>query len=95
MERAIDRPLPHKDDIDKIFEREFDEKYTTSIGAVVDTFSSVPLINRYCDVLPCDKFTLPSVTWRRIDTNSGKIIVCLLLPIQSPIQYEICVSRQS
>lgn len=93
IERAVDRKQPNKEDIDKIAEREFNEKYkTVGPGAVIDHFSAISLLNRYCDILPRDQFTEPVVTWRRTDTKDGKIQVHILLPIQSPINDEITVS---
>lgn len=92
VERAIDRPQPIQDDIDQIHEKQYNEQYRTDIGAVVDYASAVSLMNRYCDILPSDHFTQPTVTWRRVRKPNGKYVVCILLPIQSPISYEIFVS---
>lgn len=92
VERAVDRVQPNKEDINKIAEREFNEQYRTVGGAVIDHFSAISLLNRYCDILPRDQFTEPVVTWRRTDTRDGKIHVHILLPIQSPISDEISVS---
>lgn len=92
VERAVDRMQPNKDEINKIAEREFNEQYRTNGGAVIDHFSAISLLNRYCDILPRDQFTEPVVSWRRTDTKDGKIQVHILLPIQSPINDEISVS---
>lgn len=92
VERAVDRVQPHQDDINKIAEREFNEEFKTDGGAVIDHFSAISLLKRYCDILPSDQFTDPIVTWRRTDTNEGKIQVHIQLPIQSPISDEISVS---
>lgn len=89
--RAVDRMLPNKDDINKIAEREFNEQYKTAGGAVIDHFSAISLLNRYCDILPRDQFTEPVVSLRRTDSKDG-IQVHILLPIQSPISDEISVS---
>lgn len=92
MEKAIDRPPPNQDDIDEMLEKTINEQYNSRTGATIDYHSAISILNRYCDLLPRDSFTMPTVTWRRIDKPDKKIIVCILLPIQSPVNYEICVS---
>lgn len=84
-----------QDDIDKMLENQYNEQYRTETGAEVDYLSAISLVNRYCDVLPSDQFTMPTVTWRRVDKSNGNCVVCLQLPIQSPISYEIFVSTRS
>lgn len=50
--------------------------------------SSVSLVNRYCQTLPADQFTLSAVTWNQEQTKEGTV-VRILLPIQSTINTEI------
>lgn len=91
MEKAVDRQMPHKDDIDKAIEQRCNERYTTEKGAAVDYFSAISLVNRYCASLPSDIFTKPAIQWGIVkDTN---FMVNILLPIQSPCKDEIRVRQ--
>lgn len=85
--------MPHQDDIDKVMEQKYNEKYSTSEGAVVDYFSAIALVNRYCASLPCDIFTRPAIEWSAVPKQT--FMVSIFLPIQSPCRDEIRVSLSS
>ncbi|XP_031624659.1 endoribonuclease Dicer-like [Contarinia nasturtii] len=87
--KAIDRPPPMQDDIDRAIELKYNEKFTTPKGATVDYNSTAGLINRYCGSLPHDMFTVPAVQWEETIDKNGKYIGSLMLPIQSPIKEKI------
>lgn len=93
MDKAVDRPEPLQDDIEKIVTDRINETYKTCTGAAVDYFSSISLLNRYVMSLPVDFFTKSTVEWRRINKEHGKMIVAINLPLQSPIKHEIFVSE--
>lgn len=91
MDKAVDRPPPLQDDIDKAIEKKYNEEYKTSKGAIVDYYSAIALVNRYCISLPSDMFTNPVPIWESQTINGG-ISVSIWLPIQSPLKNEIKVS---
>lgn len=94
VEKAVDRPPPLQDDIDKAAEMEYNETFRTERGATVDYFSAISLVNRYCMSLPQDVFTIPAIQWshKKDDVRPSWFIVSVLLPIQSPLKHEIRVS---
>lgn len=95
VERAVDRPLPHKDDIDKATEQKYNEVLTTKKQATCDYLSSISLLNRYCTSLPRDQFTDPLPQWEEISVKGAlknNFVVKIILPIQSPMREEIQVS---
>lgn len=63
--------------------------YFTSKGAKLDALSGIQLLNRYCMGMPRDAFTNTNVMWERIDLKDGKIVVEVLLPLQSTIREKI------
>lgn len=91
VERAVDRPPPLQDDIDKATEQKYNEIYQTSKGATADYFSSISLVNRYCTSLPRDEFTEVLPQWE-LNTENDKFQVTIYLPIQSQLRNEIIVS---
>lgn len=91
VDRAVDRPPPLQEDIDKAVEQKYNEVYTTVKGAVVDYFSAISLVNRYCTSLPRDEFTEPVPQWDLI-SDKNLITVSILLPIQSTVRHKIYVS---
>lgn len=96
VERAVDRPLPQQDDIDKAIEQKFNETLITKKGATCDYLSSISLLNRYCTCLPRDQFTDPLPQWEDISVNGimkKDFVVKIVLPIQSPLKEEIQVSN--
>lgn len=93
MEKAVDRPPPLQDDIDKAIEQKYNEEYKTARGAIVDYYSAIQLVNRYCQALPSDMFTNPAPLWES-QTEKGEISVTIWLPIQSPLKNEIKVSKK-
>lgn len=93
IEKAVDRPAPHQDEIDKAAELQYNETFQTEKGASVDYNSATALINRYCMALPQDVFTQPALQWSsKQDDKFRHHVVSLLLPIQSPLRDEIKVS---
>lgn len=95
MERAVDRPPPQQDDIDKAIEQKYNETLKTKKGATCDYLSSISLLNRYCTSLPRDQFTDPLPQWEDISVKGltqTNFVVKIILPIQSPCKEEIQVS---
>lgn len=96
--RAIDRTPPLREDI----LIEFDENtpvYKTPKGAILEETSAVQLLNRYCNTLPNDGFTLATVNWRQVVTRGNKngpvtIVVFVRLPMQSTVKEEIAVGAR-
>lgn len=94
VEKAVDRPPPLQDEIDKAAELEYNEIFKTGKGATVDYYSATALINRYCMSLPQDVFTIPALQWshKNDEVRSTWFVVSVFLPIQSPLRDEIRVS---
>lgn len=92
VERAVDRPPPLQEDIDKALEQKYNEVYKTKRGAGVDYLSAISLVNRYCTALPRDEFTEPVPQWE-MKSDKNLITVSILLPIQSSVRHEIQVSH--
>lgn len=78
----------------RIVEDRINETYKTSIGAQLDYFSSISLLNRYVQTLPTDYFTKPTILWRKKPNiqEPNKLTVLLEMPPQSPLRQEIEVS---
>lgn len=93
MEKAVDRPPPLQEDIDKAVELRYNEVFKTPKGAAVDYFSAISLVNRYCTSLPRDEFTDPVPIWEQETDNAGRFTVKIMLPIQSPLKSVIVVSK--
>lgn len=56
----------------------------------MDALSSIQLLNRYCMGMPRDAFTNTNVTWERHDDKyTGKIVVAVLLPLQSTVRDKV------
>nr|AVK59458.1 Dicer-2-PA [Nezara viridula] len=58
-------------------------------GPKVTVESAIPLLNRYCFTLPCDKFTRLAVFfWKEeiIENNKIKIVCYLQLPVNCPLK---------
>lgn len=92
VDKAIDRTLPHKDDIDAAIDQKYDEKFQTNEGAVADFFLSTSLVSNYCASLPHDIFTKPTIQWSVLpDTH---FVVKIVLPIQSSLKDEIRVRHR-
>lgn len=93
MEKAVDRPPPLQDDIDKATEQKINEILKTPKGATCDYFSAVGLLNRYCQSLPKDQFTDQiNLQWEDVsvkDTFKTIFMVKIILPIQSPYKEEV------
>lgn len=83
-----------KEDIQRIVEDRVNETYKTSIGAQLDYFSAISLVNRYIQTLPTDYFTKPTILWRKNfePKATEKFTVVLEMPPQSTIRQEIHVS---
>jgi endoribonuclease Dicer len=65
-------------------------------SAFVNLANAVSLINKYCAKLPSDTFTKLTPLWRgaQCQRNGIEMFQCTLrLPINSPIKYDILVSR--
>lgn len=96
MEKAVDRPPPQQDDIDKATEQKYNEILKTKKGATCDYLSAVSLLNRYCTSLPRDQFTEPLPQFEDISAKGlmkTSFVVKVILPIQSPCKEEIQVSN--
>lgn len=88
VDKAIDRPPPLQNDIEKAVEQKYNEKFTTVKGATVDYASATQLINRYCSCLPSDMFTLPQILWDEEEVKNN-FSASILLPIQSSLKDKI------
>lgn len=98
MEKAVDRPPPQQDDIDKATEQKYNETLRTKKGATCDYLSAISLLNRYCTSLPRDQFTDPLPQWEDVSEKGPlktNFKVKIILPIQSPCKEEIQVNFQS
>lgn len=91
VDRAVDRPPPLQEDIDKAVEQRYNEVFETNKKATADYFSSISLVNRYCTSLPRDEFTDPTPQWE-FKMVKNQFEVTILLPIQSSIKDPIVVS---
>lgn len=87
--KTINRPEPLEQDVHKELYNELIPPYFTTIGAKLDALSAIQLLNRYCMGMPRDAFTNTNVTWERTDLKDGKIIVEVLLPLQSTVREKI------
>lgn len=95
MEKAVDRPPPQQDDIDKATEQKYNETLRTQKGATCDYLSAISLLNRYCTSLPRDQFTDPLPQWEDVSEKGlmkTNFVVKIILPIQSPCREEIQVN---
>lgn len=86
--KTINRPEPLDKDIRDELLNEIIPPFFTPIGAKLDALGSVQLLNRYCMGMPRDAFTNTNVSWERRDLN-GKIIVDVLLPLQSTVREKV------
>lgn len=91
--RTIDRPPPSEENIKKEQEQEWDPFFTNE-GACLTALNCVPILNQYAQSLPGDRFTSPSIFWKRITHTDGTFSVNLTLPTQSMINDEIVGSPQ-
>lgn len=91
VEKAVDRPPPQQDDIDKISEKKFDETFTTKNGVTCNYRLATQILNQYCVSLPKDRFTDPLPQWEDVLENE-RFVVKIVLPIQSPLREEFQVS---
>lgn len=96
--RAIDRSLPLKEDIAMEFADQNSPIFKTPKGAILEETSAVQLLNRYCNTLPNDGFTLATVSWRQVLIPGPKmrpplIMVIVRLPMQSTVSGEIAVNK--
>lgn len=89
----IDREPPQKDYIEKEFMDRLNKTYVTPGGGKVDMLSALSLLSRYCQILPSDQFTIPSVSWTLVKNEATKV-VSILMPIQSQIRKEIIVTMK-
>lgn len=89
VHKAIDRPPPLQDDIEKAVEQKYNEKFTTVKGATVDYSSAMALVNRYCSCLPSDMFTLPQILWDEEELKNKLYSASIFLPIQSSLKEKI------
>lgn len=55
-------------------------------SACVTLESSINLLNRYCSMLPADKFTKLTVTYWKNEVDGQNIVVSLRLPMNSPLK---------
>lgn len=87
---------PLKEDVDSEFADQKNPVYKTPTGAILEETSAVNLLNRYCNTLPNDGFTLATVRWRQVVIPGQKngprmIVVYVRLPMQSTVNGEIAV----
>nr|QXE98926.1 Dicer-2 [Aedes aegypti] len=87
--KTINRPDPLDADVHKELYNEIIPPFFTAKGAKLDALSAIQLLNRYCMGMPRDAFTNTNVTWERIDLKDGRIIVEVLLPLQSTVREKI------
>lgn len=87
--KTINRPEPLEADVTKELTNELIPPFYTKKGAKLDALSSIQLLNRYCMGMPRDAFTNTNVTWERQDLSSGKILVAVLLPLQSTVRDKV------
>lgn len=91
VDKAVNRPPPLQDDIEKAVEQKYSETFKTPKGATVDYNSVMALINRYCMSLPYDMFTVPAIFWEDTPVKNH-YSASILLPIQSSLKEKITVS---
>lgn len=88
--KTINRPEPLEADVTKELTNELIPPFYTKKGAKLDALSSIQLLNRYCMGMPRDAFTNTNVTWERNnDKYTGKIVVAVLLPLQSTVRDKV------
>lgn len=94
--KAVDRTAPLREDIEREFGIDKTPVFKTRKGAILEEMSAVQLLNRYCNTLPNDSFTLATVTWTQHVTKDEKggpymVTVKVRLPMQSTVKEEIVV----
>ncbi|XP_058457103.1 endoribonuclease Dcr-2 [Malaya genurostris] len=87
--KTINRPDPLDADVHKELFNEIIPPFFTPNGAKLDALSAIQLLNRYCMGMPRDAFTNTNVSWERNDLKDGRIIVEVLLPMQSTVREKI------
>lgn len=95
VERAVDRPPPQQDDIDRINEKKYDEiKLITKNNVTCNYREATQLLNQYCVSLPKDRFTDSLPQFENVLVNeppNTSFVVRVVLPIQCPLKEEILV----
>lgn len=96
VNRAVDRPPPDQNDIDKINELKFDESFETKSGVTCNYGRANQFLNQYCAGLSKDRFIDLMPQWENVSENESineDFIVKITLPMQSPVTEEFIVSN--
>ncbi|XP_055596421.1 endoribonuclease dcr-1 [Uranotaenia lowii] len=87
--KTINRPDPLDSDVYEELNNESIPPFFTKKGAKLDALSAIQLLNRYCMTMPRDAFTNTNISWERKDLPSGKVLVQIMLPLQSTVRDKI------
>ena len=86
MGRTVERMGPGEEDVAKELYEHLVPPYLTAVSSV-SLASAIPLLNRYCAMLPHDLFSQPAPLWL-MKTGTRKPRVYLQLPINSLLGME-------
>lgn len=95
VEKAVDRPPPHQDDIGQNNEKKFDEIFKTKTNVILNYRLAPQCLNQYCNSLPKDRFNDPFPQFEEELLNgppNTSFRAKVILPIQCPLKEEIQVS---
>lgn len=96
VKRAIDRPPPEQDDIDRMNEQKYDESFKSKNNVTCNYRLANQFLNQYCAGLPQDRFTDSLPLCEDVSPNESineGFVVKITLPIQSPLKEEFYVSN--
>lgn len=93
INKIIDRQAPLQDDISReVYENSDIKPFKLSSGACLEALSVVPLLHRYCAMLPNDNFTLSTITWTSRPISEKLFEISVVMPTQSTIKMTVVVS---
>lgn len=93
INKIIDRQAPLKDDISReVYENSDIKPFKIESGACLEALSVVPLLHRYCAMLPNDNFTVSTITWTARALSEVQHEISVVMPTQSTIKETITVS---
>ncbi|XP_050325821.1 endoribonuclease dcr-1 isoform X1 [Bactrocera neohumeralis] len=86
--RILDQDEPKEQDIAEQFE-DLITPFRTQSGAYLLASNALPLLYRYCALLPTDAFGVATPWFNKQTTDDNKICVALQMPLQSSIKHTI------
>lgn len=93
INKIIDRQAPLKTDIAReVYDNADIKPFKIESGACLEGLSVVPLLHRYCSMLPNDNFTVSTITWTDNVISEQLHEISIVMPIQSTIKGILKVS---